>query len=367
MGGKTWGAYIHIPFCKSKCDYCAFCSITDNALMAQYVDALIDEIRSSPHRGERIDTLYIGGGTPSCLFKGALTDIARAVFDTFDTGILSEFTVEANPESCDAGFIEECLSCGVNRVSMGLQSASDVVLKSVGRIHTADDFISAANRLLRAGISNISSDIILGLPNSSVYDVLNAVGMVCDICSHVSVYALNVEEGTPLFAKGYNPDDDRIADMYDAAYTELKKRGFIRYEVSNFQKGGKISRHNSKYWDCSPYLGFGAAAHGYDGDSLRYYHSDDVKKYIRSREIFTVDLTDKDKYNEYVMLRLRTEAGIDEGDFLNRFGCEFTEACGGSLDKLIEGGYVVRGGGRVKIAPDKLFVMNPIIEELMRD
>lgn len=363
---KTYGIYIHIPFCKSKCDYCAFVSTPDLSLQKAYVNALIDEIKNCDTRSKRVDTVYIGGGTPSCLLDGALSDIFSSVRDAFDVANDAEITVEMNPESCKSEFADECVACGVNRVSMGLQSSDDAILKSVGRIHSRDGYISAA-KLLSARFDNISSDIIIGLPNQNREDVLRSVNIVSDYCSHISVYALTVEDGTKLCADGYIPDDDNTADLYEYAYGLLQKRGYDRYEVSNFALCGRQSIHNNKYWACLPYLGFGVAAHGYDGEYTRYRHTDDIKKYVDCHEIMRVGLSEKDRYNEYVMLRLRTERGIDRKSFCDRFGYDIAERKGAELLRLCKDGCVVMDESSVKIAPKYMFVMNGIIEDLMID
>ena len=274
--------------------------------------------------------------------------------------------LRSNPESVDDRFIGECVDCGVNRISMGLQSASDDVLTAVGRIHKYADYIAAVE-MLSATFDNISSDLILGLPQQDLRDVDRAVDIISRYCSHASVYALTVENGTPLYAQGYKPDDDMIADMYDIAFARLGKNGFERYEVSNFARDGKRSSHNIKYWRYAPYIGFGVAAHGFDGDSTRFAHGDDISDYITDTKPKAYSLTQKDKYNEYVMLALRTADGISLSDYEKRFGNSFTAENDGILTRLVDGGYVAVSDDRVKIADKYLFVMNGIIEQLMKD
>ncbi len=363
---KPLGVYIHIPFCKAKCKYCAFVSVADKGCERAYIAALIAEIKGSQSVGRAVDSVYIGGGTPSCLSRGAIDYIISAARDAFRLTRDCEITVEANPESCTASFAAECKAAGVNRISMGLQSADDKILRAIGRIHTVADYVKAAE-LLAANFDNISSDIILGLPEQTERDVRAAVELVTANCSHASVYALNVEEGTPLYARGYAPDDDRVADLYDTARALLAARGLKRYEVSNFAVSGRESRHNNKYWNCDEYAGFGVAAHGYDGEYIRYYHSDDIAEYIETRGVYVTKLTDKDRFNEYVMLRLRTERGIDERAFKARFGFDFAQTAGEKLARSVADGTIVSANGHIAIAHDKMFVMNGIIEELMLD
>ncbi len=362
---KTYGVYIHIPFCKAKCSYCAFVSTPDISLKQRYIKALLREIAECSAKGGIVDTVYIGGGTPSCLDGGELYSILCAVRKAFRVTPNAEITVEANPESCGDGFVSACKDSCVNRVSMGLQSSDDEILKTVGRIHCYADFVSAAERLASCGINNISSDIILGLPRQTQTDVKKCIETFDALCSHASVYALNVECNTPLFDSGYSPDDDSVADLYEFAVRELAKRGFSRYEVSNFARCGSYSRHNLKYWQYMPYIGFGAAAHGFDGQRVRYGNSDDIIKYIGGERPNTVELSDKDVYNEYIMLALRTERGISVCDFISRFGCGLNDMSVGEAEKLESEGLLINDGKTMRLTPDKMFVMNGIIERLM--
>lgn len=363
---KNYGVYIHIPFCRSKCGYCAFVSLTDMSLRQAYVDVLLREIESCPESGSDVDTVYIGGGTPSCLYDGAILSVLKKVYSTFKVDRNAEITVECNPESATQTFADECKSSGVNRISIGLQSASDSILRSIGRVHDRARFISALG-ILGSRFDNISSDIILGLPEQTVSDIETAVKIISDNCTHASVYALTVENGTPLYRSGYTPDDDLIAEFYDRACDLLYAHGFERYEVSNFARSGKQSRHNNKYWACEPYIGFGVAAHGYDGNDIRYGHTDDVHEYLSAPLRKTVCLSDKDRYNEYVMLRLRTECGIDRNAFCGRFGYDFIDRNATILKKMEKDGLIICNGETVRISPKYMFVMNGIIEELMLD
>ena len=360
------GIYVHIPFCKSKCKYCAFVSTPDFSIRQRYVSALVGEINDCEANGTVCDTVYIGGGMPSCLPRGALTRIFTALQKKFVILPESEITVECNPESVDGGFVSECKACGVNRVSMGLQSADDRVLAAIGRVHDVSGYIAAAE-LLRKNFDNISSDIILGLPDQNGDDVFRAIETTSRFCSHISVYALSVEEGTPLAKSGFVADDDGIADMYDAACSALRDRGFDRYEVSNFAKNNMYSRHNIKYWRGVPYIGFGVAAHGYDGKYTRYAHGNDISAYMQNSAPTPYTLTEKDRYNEYVMLALRTERGIDLQDFRNKFGYSFSEANAAIVEQNVKENYVELSNGFLRISPRYMFVMNGITEQFMKD
>lgn len=362
--GAAVGVYVHIPFCKAKCKYCAFVSTTDMSLQRAYVNRAVKEIAEYRGGGLFANTVYIGGGTPSCLYGGALSEIFSALGNSFSITSDAEITVEINPESCTERFLNECIDCGVNRVSMGLQSACDDVLKQAGRVHGVSDFKRAAGLVIKR-FTNFSTDIILGLPGQTPEDIKTAADMISEYCTHASVYALSVEDGTPLCKSGYTTDDDRVAEMYDIARYALSEHGFCRYEVSNFARNGMISKHNCKYWRCAPYLGFGAAAHGYDGKSIRRANTDNITDYINGANACITALTEKDRYNEYVMLRLRTEIGINLDDFYERFGYRFERQNKATLDRLIGGDLIKADENSVRISPDKMFVMNGIIEELM--
>lgn len=360
------GVYIHIPFCKSKCKYCAFVSVSDFSLQKKYVDALLGEIKGSLERGLSVDTVYIGGGTPSCLYRGALNSIFSALRSAFDVMPDAEITVECNPESVSEAFVDECLKCGVNRISMGLQSSCDEILRKIGRVHDFSAFLRAAE-MLSHNFSDISSDMILGLPGQTKEDVDRCVEVFSKYCTHASVYALTVEEGTTLYKSGYCPDDDFVAELYDYAVSALNCSGFKRYEVSNFARDGKRSKHNGRYWSLRPYLGFGVAAHGYDGWAKRTRHSDDLYSYIETPTATEIPLSRTDMYNEYVMLRLRTDDGISFKDFTDRFGFRFEEFNREKIDNLCACGYIRPSEKGIVISPEYMFVMNGIIEELMAD
>lgn len=361
------GVYIHIPFCRKKCDYCAFCSTPDLSLVDEYIKTLTSEIRESREKYgiKKADSIYVGGGTPSCLPRGVLCEIFDALSHSYDIANDAEITVEANPESCDVGFAKESRSVGANRISMGLQSGSDTILKSIGRIHSVDGYIEAANILHEQGFENISSDLIIGLPGQGSDDVERALGIFDKYCAHASVYALAVEKGTPLYARGFTPDDDFVADLYAFACKKLSDCGFERYEVSNFARKGKTSVHNKKYWARLPYDGYGVAAHGFDGDRTRCSHSDDIAAYISGEKPHYSVLTDKDCYNEYVMLSLRTERGIKVSDLKSKFGIDIFDYKKKEISELIALDALAISDDRLYITPKKMFVMNSIIEELM--
>jgi len=349
------GLYIHIPFCNSKCTYCDFVSFDDaKDMQRNYVTNLIKEIEFESYKtNKKIDTIFIGGGTPSSLYQGALSQIFKTINDRFKIDENIEFSIEANPESCNQGFIKECVDIGVNRLSLGLQSACDKILKNI-RKHTFFDFINAVSLAKKYKINNINSDIMLGLPSQSIADVINTIDEIIKLeVSHISVYGLKIEDGTVLQKQGYQVDEDLSVQMYNTAYQKLKAFGFIRYEVSNFAKKGFECRHNKKYWNLSEYLGVGLNASSlYDG--IRKTNTCDRNQYFKG--IFLGSQEKSDFLIEKIMLGLRTSDGVD---------IKYIDQTNKKLCTFIENGIVFIENGRLKIKEEHFYIMNSIISALI--
>lgn len=355
---------MHIPFCRSRCSYCGFVSSTGEIDERAYIDALCREIDERV-RGDA-DTVFIGGGTPSVLSRGSLARVFSALRKNVSFAADTEITTEANPDSCTDDFLRECTDCGVNRLSLGVQSLNDDVLRAVGRRHTAQQALDAIERAQKHEIRNISCDLMLGLPLQTEKDVCFAVDELCARgIMHLSVYALTVEEGTPLGASGYAPDEDKAADWYDAACARLLRHGFSRYEVSNFCRKGYACRHNIKYWTGIPYTGVGAAAHSYDGVS-RSFNTSDIAAYTSGRRGETVQtLTAEERLEEYIMLGLRTYTGISFA--------RLDELCGGDwrsqkkeiLRSLTDAGFLEQTESGVRLCEKAYYTMNEIIVRLL--
>lgn len=363
------GIYVHIPFCRSKCRYCDFVSVCEGEeKQRDYVQALLREI----HTGKKIfdgeaDTLYIGGGTPSCLYRGAVKEIADALAETFCVE-LKEFTVECNPDSFDERKAVELKDAGVTRISLGVQSFDDKILKSIGRRHDRETAQMAIERAVKYGF-DVSADMMLGLKGQTAEDIQEFISFTSAAgVNHMSAYMLKVEQGTLLAKDVENglvlPSDDDCAELYDRAYSFLKEKGFRRYETSNFCRKGKVCLHNMKYWTMCDYLAFGAAAHGKIG-TLRYYNTSDVDGYIASvnggfhryetEEILTKD----EELCEFVMLGLRLEDGVDVAEAESRYSVDFEKRFEKGLKKAA--GYVVYDGKTLKIKPEYALVANGII------
>ena len=329
---KTRGIYIHVPFCTGKCFYCDFYSVKAAPdVIRNYISALKTEIKAASEFNEKkkTDTLYFGGGTPSLLSAKDIGSVIETVYKFHDFSPL-EVTLEGNPDpNLDFNALK---TVGINRVSFGVQSFDDKVLKAAGRRHTAAEAQTAIERA-RKVFDNISLDIMLGLPKDTVDGAVRSASIAAEYADHVSMYMLKLEEGTPLYNNVRSgsvsvADEDETVDAYDACMKVLESRGLFRYEVSNFAKKGYESVHNLKYWDRNEYFGFGAAAHGFIAGS-RYFNPYSVKDYIDgknygARKVPTEFINKKESAAEAVILALRKSEGLYIPDFNSEFSCDFT-------------------------------------------
>lgn len=362
---ENYGIYVHIPFCKARCGYCAFCSCVDLSLREAYFQTLFDEIRQAKNHG-KIGSVYVGGGTPSAVGEQYLNRLFAELRAKFTFADDCEITVECNPESVTQSLAESLAQNGVNRVSLGLQSVNNATLKKIGRLHTFDEFCVALDALCFAGITNVNADLILGLPESQ-NDFLRSVQTVAALpLSHVSVYALELYPDAPLnrFKDEICADQDVLADMYDSAVATFAEYGFFRYETSNFAKDGKRCRHNLNYWQEGRYYGFGAAASGFE-QNTRYSHVADVQGYIdcpskTCREQISLD----EQAKEFVMLGLRLDDGIDLLEFSRRYNADFFDFFD-QARRLLQQGFLAVVGNSVVIPSDKTYVANSVLAELL--
>jgi len=370
MNNTDYGIYVHVPFCKARCSYCAFSSCTNFALQTAYFDAVCAEIARTtlPRDDFRIATMYWGGGTPSSVESRYLTQLYNALSQKFDLSNLSEFTVECNPESVTKDLLQLFRSFGVTRLSFGLQSANDKTLQKIGRLHNYDDFLRALELARECGFANVNADLILGLPESAA-DFAHTVECVTNLpLSHVSLYALEVYPNAPIakLCAKYPRTDDELADEYDYALARFAEKGFYRYEVSNFARKNCECKHNLGYWTEQRYFAYGAAASGFV-DDVRYTNVFGVQDYIESGDgcrATTERISLDEQAYEYTMLGMRLERGISLADFRNRFGVDFF-ARFPTADKLISDGFLRRDGDRLFVAPDKFYVLNSILTELL--
>ena len=318
------GLYIHIPFCRQKCAYCDFYSLPDReGKMDDYTAALLRHIEEVAPRtaAHRVDTVYFGGGTPSYLGAARLTKLLRTIRKRCDVTRDAEITLEANPDSaCDVRALRALRRAGFNRISLGVQSADDALLRAIGRIHTFAQVQEAVSAARKAGFKDLSLDLIYGLPGQTMDQWQETLAAAVALSpEHLSCYGLKLEPGTPLYERRQEtafPDDDAQADMYLYAVAMLEQNGYEQYEISNFAKPGYASRHNLKYWHMQEYAGFGPGAHS-DFGGVRYAYVRDLDSYISGRLVLAESESDATltRDYEYVMLSLRTAEGIDRRHF----------------------------------------------------
>ena len=338
------GLYIHIPFCRKKCAYCDFVSFAgcEQDAFEQYFKALFREIDLiSPMLPKKeFETVFIGGGTPSLLPAGMIPRLAAKLRENFVFPADAEISIECNPESVSLEKLVQYRDCGINRISFGLQSADDAVLKAVGRIHTAADFFRAFKLARQAGFDNINVDIMHGLPGQSSESYLDTIRRTAELgAEHISSYALILTEGTPLFEAVRNgsielPDEDAVADMEDAGFDLLRSFGYERYEISNFALPGRECRHNLNYWANGDYLGLGLNAHSalhVNGKWVRFANKAELSGYNAALNDgkLPVEMTEEislgDEMFECIMVGLRKIKGIDRAEFAQRFGIDPVE------------------------------------------
>ena len=377
-GKKPLGIYIHIPFCRSKCEYCDFYSITgDNSkLMAGYLDAVTTHIAETGPLApsHRVDTIYFGGGTPSFFGARGLVTILAAIRKHFDVSPNAEITFEANPDSVTPLMLRRLKGEGFNRVSLGIQCDDDEILQAIGRPHTYAQAAKAVERIRRAGFKNLSLDMIYGLPGQTLEAWVNTLYHVLKLKpDHISCYGLKVEEGTPLYAYQDScglPDDDLQADMYLAAVEILRSKDYRQYEISNFAKREMASRHNLKYWNGGEYLGFGPDASS-DFAGKRFSIVRDLQGYIDGirnggqvlREM--QEIPKRERAGEYLMLRLRTSAGISAEEYERRYLLSF-QPLAKVLDRACLRNWAMHNGkGGYRLTPEGFLMSNTIISDLL--
>lgn len=325
-------AYIHIPFCKSKCNYCSFTSFTKPDLIEQYVCSLKNEIEHF-YEHEKLNTLYFGGGTPSLLSIAQLEEI----LNLFSFEFCAEITLEANPNDLSAKYLDNILNIGINRLSIGVQTFNDNILKIIGRRHSSSEAFEAVLLAKKAGFNNISIDLIYGLPNQTIENFKNDLEIAVSLpVQHLSFYGLKIEEGCRFYDNSPKnlPNIDLQADMYELLCEFLKKHCFEHYEISNFSKNGFNSRHNLNYWNNNSYYGFGISAHGFD-NNVRYSNKNNLDDYFNNplEHDSSYILSEDEKLEEEIFLGFRKGSGIDIQDVNNKFGINFEEKYSNILKK----------------------------------
>ena len=365
------GLYVHIPFCRELCGFCPYCKVQyDRAVCDRYLDRLIQEIHlvggQLPGR-KRVTSLYFGGGTPSYLGAERLEVILETVFAHYHVSADAEITTEANPDSArEERSLRHLREAGFNRISLGMQSACDEELRRIGRVHTHEETISAVKAARAAGFDNVSLDLIYGLPGqTSTRWEENLRAAIALAPEHLSCYGLKVEEGTPLYEKRsamHLPDDDTQAEEYLAAVERLARAGYRQYEISNFARPGRESRHNLKYWTMQEYLGFGPGAHS-DFGGRRFACARDLGAYLAGKTLLSEAYCppEREREEERVMLALRTARGLDLSSLK-----EDTAQAEAVLEECARHGLARKeDGGRWRLTPQGFLVSNAVIVRLL--
>ncbi len=374
--GRKLGIYLHIPFCRSKCAYCDFYSLANREEeMDRYLAALTNHLKETAPQAKScvVDTVYIGGGTPSTLGAKRIGALLHIVKKHYHLTKDCEITMEANPDSVDLSLLKTVRRAGVNRLSLGVQSADDGELKTIGRPHNFAQAVEAVALARKAGIENLSLDLIFGLPGQTMEGWQRTVEQVLKLePEHLSCYGLQIEEGTPLYERQEDytfADDDGQADMYLWMAERLKRAGYGQYEISNFAKPGRESRHNLRYWRLQEYIGFGPGAHS-DFGGRRYSFVRDLSAYLKGMEeggpIVDDDqvIPPEERRNEYLMLALRTAEGIDGDWYSRRFHMNF-RPLEEKLRNYEKRNLAVEENGRWHLTPEGFLLSNGIIVDLL--
>jgi oxygen-independent coproporphyrinogen III oxidase len=360
------GLYIHLPFCRVHCTYCPFAISTDLSLQDAYVDALIAEIAARAV-DEPVDTIYFGGGTPSRTSVENLTRLTAAIRDHFAVAHDAEFSIESNPEDITPEAIVQWRSLGINRLSIGVQAFNDAELRPLGRIHGRDGALDALAIAVASGL-NTNLDLILGLPNQTEESFCQTLDIaIAGGAGHLSLYMLDLEEGTPLHAQVARgrtqiPDDERVASLYAYAITRLSAAGLAQYEISNFARLGEECRHNLRYWTRGEYLGLGIAAHSFRGDE-RFANTRNIRKYIDDPvhvRDFSETLGEGERRRETIFLGLRQTSGVSYDQLVELCGQEGIEW----IERGLRDGWLRHSEGRVAFTPRGFLLSNDYISQL---
>ena len=380
---QSLGLYIHIPFCVQKCNYCDFLSgFGTQTDMERYTKALKTEMELWKEElgGQAVDTVFIGGGTPTFLPAAMLGEILEAARDTFHIREQAEITVEMNPGTIKKETLRRLAAAGMNRASIGLQSAQDTILKRLGRIHTFRQFLEGIEMLHQAGIANFNVDVMYGLPGQREEDYLQTLEAAVNTGAvHISAYSLIIEEGTPFYEWNEQgslelPDEDITASMSDAGKEYLERRGLARYEVSNYAKKGYTCRHNLNYWKNGFYLGLGLGAHSCLGTGGKVWRLENTRKMdeyctlLQRREkpyCVATEIEQKEQMFETIMLGLRMTHGINLAQFRVRFGVDFMERYGYNMKKAAEQGWIKAADGYVFLTSKGMDFMNRVLLDFM--
>ncbi|MCR4567540.1 MAG: radical SAM family heme chaperone HemW [Pseudobutyrivibrio sp.] len=393
--------YIHIPFCVKKCLYCDFLSgVFDEKMQRRYVAALCTEIKymASKHADASVTTIYVGGGTPSWLSEDLMDAIMTTIKQSFKVDPLAEISVECNPGTLSSEKLNVYRSIGINRLSIGLQSANDDELKELGRIHDYNRFLHTFDLVRKAGFDNVNVDVMTGLPHQTIQKLEKTLGAVTMLRpEHISAYSLIIEKGTPFYEK-YKfdavkqqagmptedlPTDEEAYKLYKFTMQYLENKGYKRYEISNYAKNGKVCRHNIGYWDRVPYLGLGLGAASLF-DNVRSSNIRDIYQYVETSEAIAdgkaiqtefsslyyaseEKLSKKDAMEEFMFLGLRKVDGVARSDFQNMFGIDIDAIYGPIITALRNQGFMDAKEGRLFLTDIGIDVSNQVLAKFLLD
>ena len=371
------GIYVHIPFCKKKCDYCDFISYCDKGmLISDYIESVIKEIESQNIQS-KITTVYIGGGTPSYIDSKYIIKILEKIKEK-NISEDAEITIEVNPGTVTEKKLKDYINCGINRLSIGLQSTKDEILKEIGRIHEYADFLNTYNMAKKIGFNNMNVDLMIGLPNQKIIDIKESLEKILELNpNHISVYSLILEEGTSLFKKVEDgvlkiPDEELERNMYWYVKNTLELNGYKHYEISNFAKEGYESKHNLNCWNQKEYIGIGCAAHSYK-NITRYSNTENIEEYInnihkkcfeKNRIIHEVQ-TEEDARKEFMLLGLRKVDGVKINEFKNKFGDNPIYLYRNQLDKLSKENLIIVDNDDIRLSNRGIDLANLVWEEFI--
>ena len=371
------GIYVHIPFCKKKCDYCDFISYCGkDDLIEKYVDSVKKEIDHVKIKSE-ITTIYIGGGTPSYIDSKFIVQILEKIKEK-NVAQDAEITIEVNPGTVTQEKLQDYIDCGINRISIGLQTTNDELLKQIGRIHNYEQFLETYKLAKKVGFKNINVDLMLGLPNQRIIDLKESLENVLRLApKHISVYSLIVEEGTPIANKIKNRklkllDDELERNMYWYVKNTLELNGYKHYEISNFAKKGYESKHNMNCWNQMEYVGIGTAAHSYR-DITRYSNTEDIKEYIKNvqkgefekNRIIHEIQKEEDSKKEFMLLGLRKIDGLKISEFKNKFGDNPIYLYRNELKKLSDEKLIIIQDDNIRLSNKGIDLANLVWEEFV--
>jgi len=371
------GIYFHIPFCKVKCNYCDFYKSTDFNQINFIVKALIEEIglRRNYMNEKKIKTIYFGGGTPSILSISDITALLESVSEIFEVEYETEITLEANPDDLSAEYLKRLKEIGINRLSIGIQSFSDSDLKLMGRRHNSLQAINAVKLAQKVGFNNISLDLIYGLPGMSFKQWQTNLSTIFDMdIQHLSAYHLTYHKNTPLgiqLQKGIIKETEEGESLlqFEELIDTAERNGFIQYEISNFAREGFYSKHNTAYWNQTEYLGLGPSAHSFNFKT-RYWNESSIKKYLISinKKLIAGEeeiLTDNDRFNDYIITRLRTIWGVDSDFIMNEFGEKYFLHVVKIAGKFTSMANIERESNRIRITKKGMFISDKIISDFL--